>query len=271
LKERADKASIKDDTKRLRWLHRHLGKLHLDEITPDILDRVIDAKQAEGVKNATVNRYLALIRAILRRAARKWRWLNAAPEIEMLAEPKGRVRWLARAEADRLARALPEHVAEPYRFALATGLRQRNVFNLQWDQCDLARKTVWVHADQSKNGKALGVPLSSEALAVLRRQRGKHPTHVFVWCGRPIRRFDSETWKRGLRRAELGPDVCWHVATRHTWASWHVMEGTPLYVLKELGGWSTLAMVQRYAHLAPEHLRAYADNASRPLVTIASQ
>src|SRR5690606_34619199 len=37
---------------------------------------------------------------------------------------------------------------------------------------------------------------------------------------------------------------------RHTWASWHVQAGTPLMVLKELGGWETIEMVQKYAHLA---------------------
>jgi len=41
---------------------------------------------------------------------------------------------------------------------------------------------------------------------------------------------------------------------RHTWASWHVQPGTPLQVLKELGGWETLKMVQRYAHLSADHL-----------------
>jgi integrase len=53
----------------------------------------------------------------------------------------------------------------------------------------------------------------------------------------------------------------WH-DLRHTWASWHVQLGTPLYVLKELGGWETLEMVNRYAHLAPEHLKAHADRLS---------
>lgn len=41
---------------------------------------------------------------------------------------------------------------------------------------------------------------------------------------------------------------------RHTWANWHVQHGTPLHVLKELGGWETLEMVQRYAHLSADHL-----------------
>ncbi len=42
---------------------------------------------------------------------------------------------------------------------------------------------------------------------------------------------------------------------RHTFASRLVMAGADLLTVKELGGWRTLAMVQRYAHLAPGHLR----------------
>ena len=46
---------------------------------------------------------------------------------------------------------------------------------------------------------------------------------------------------------------------RHTWASWHIQEGTPLHVLQELGGWSTPEMVQKYAHLSSEHLAQWVD------------
>jgi integrase len=57
----------------------------------------------------------------------------------------------------------------------------------------------------------------------------------------------------------------WH-DLRHTWASWHVQAGTPIHVLQELGGWSDIRMVQKYAHLAPEHLAEYADLLSSPKV-----
>ena len=50
---------------------------------------------------------------------------------------------------------------------------------------------------------------------------------------------------------------------RHTWASWHVQRGTPLNVLKELGGWQTLEMVQKYSHLAPSHVERWAGNVAR--------
>jgi hypothetical protein len=41
------------------------------------------------------------------------------------------------------------------------------------------------------------------------------------------------------------------------------MEGVDLLAIKVLGGWKTLSMVQRYAHLSPGHQR----NAIERLVT----
>lgn len=46
----------------------------------------------------------------------------------------------------------------------------------------------------------------------------------------------------------------------YTWASWHVQAGTPLFSLKELGGWETLEMVKKYAHLNADHLMAHASS-----------
>lgn len=69
-----------------------------------------------------------------------------------------------------------------------------------------------------------------------------------------------KAWKSACRKAGI-KNFRWH-DLRHTWASWHVQLGTPLYVLKELGGWATLEMVNRYAHPAPEHLKAHAERVS---------
>ncbi len=49
---------------------------------------------------------------------------------------------------------------------------------------------------------------------------------------------------------------------------WHVQAGTPLNILQELGGWESIEMVRRYAHLSADHLAEYAGNISGPqLVT----
>ena len=39
---------------------------------------------------------------------------------------------------------------------------------------------------------------------------------------------------------------------RHTFASWLAMAGADLLIIKEVGGWKTLAMV--HAHLTPNRL-----------------
>ena len=70
--------------------------------------------------------------------------------------------------------------------------------------------------------------------------------------------IDREDFKRALQRAGIS-DFRFH-DLRHTWASWHVQSGTPLMVLKELGGWETIEMVQKYAHLNAGHLLQYANH-----------
>jgi integrase len=115
---------------------------------------------------------------------------------------------------------------------------------------------AWIHADQAKARKALAVPLNGDALTVLRRRQGVHPEFVFTYEGKPVARTTTKAWAAALERAGIR-DFRWH-DLRHTWASWHVQSGTSLQELMELGGWSSMEMVLRYAHLAGEHLRGAA-------------
>ena len=131
------------------------------------------------------------------------------------------------------------------RFSLATGLRESNVTGLEWSQVGLARRVAWIHADQSKSGKAIGIPLNKEAVVVLRGQQGNHVRRVFAYGGKPVAKANTKAWRNALVRAGID-NFRWH-DLRHTWASWHVQNGTPLHILQELGGWSEIRMVQRYA------------------------
>jgi integrase len=143
------------------------------------------------------------------------------------------------------------------RFALATGLRQRNVARLEWSQVDIERRAAWIHADQAKARKAIPVALNDTAVAVLKRQAGKHPQFVFTYSGRPVGQVNTKAWKNALRRAGI-EDFRWH-DLRHTWASWLTQSGVPLNALQEMGAWQSSEMVRRYAHLAPEQFQRYAE------------
>jgi integrase len=261
LDETSNKKTHSDDISALRFAHPYLEGKFLDEITRAHMDELTEAKKATGVKNATVNRMLEVIRAILNRAVKEWEWVDKTPSIRMLPEAGRRVRWLTHIEAERLLLELSPHLNAMARFSLATGLREANVYGLEWSQVDLQRKVAWIHADQTKAKKAIGVPLNTDAIEVLREQVGKHLTRVFTYKGKPVGTCNTASWRKALKRAGID-DFRWH-DLRHTWASWHVQAGTPLNVLQELGSWSDIRMVQRYAHLAPEHLAKHANRIVR--------
>lgn len=159
----------------------------------------------------------------------------------------------------KLLLELPTHLRDVAAFALATGLRRANITGLTWEQVDLQRKLAWVHPDQAKARKAIAVPLNDMAMSVVGRQAGLHQVYVFTYQGEPIFQVSTKAWYRALERAGI-ENFRFH-DLRHTWASWHVQNGTPLFALQELGGWETERMVRRYAHLAADHLAAYAGHA----------
>ena len=128
---------------------------------------------------------------------------------------------------------------------------------------------AWMHPDETKAGNAIGVPLNETACQILRKQQGLHKRWVFVHT-RPAYRSDgtktaavrkmrtdsNKAWKGALKRAGIS-NFRFH-DLRHTWASWLVQSGVSLLALKEMGGWETLEMVQRYAHLSAGHLTEHA-------------
>lgn len=250
LHETAHKKTNRDDAAKLKWLAPHFAALELTAITADRI-RQIAAKKASESTTSTANRYLALIRAILRRAAYEWQCIDKPPFVRLYPEKTRRVRWLTPEQAAQLLEELPEHHLQPVLFALATGLRQSNVLNLTWQQVDLKRRTAWLFGDQVKNGEDLHISLNDTAMAVLYARRWIHRTHVFTYKGRPIKRLTTRAWYKALKRAGI-ENFRWH-DLRHTWASWLVQQGTPLYAVQEMGGWKTAAMVRRYAHLSPAH------------------
>jgi len=258
LKLKEGKKSYDRNVGKLNYLKSHLGGLPLNKIDAELIEG-IGLSKAKATSGATANRYLAVIRAVMRLAANKWNWIGMAPVIDMFEEGEGRIRWLTRDEAESLIDELPSHQKAMVQFALSTGLRQSNILGLEWSQVDLERKIVWIHPDQAKAKRGIGVPLNNEAFEVLVAQLEKHDKFVFTYQGKNLVTANTRAWGKALERAGI-EDFRWH-DLRHTWASWHVQSGTPLHILKELGGWRTMAMVQRYAHLAPEHLAAYVDNA----------
>ena len=168
---KANLRSIKDVRRICYKLDPYLGRLMLEQITGDVIWSIIQGELGKGNKPATVNRYLALIRSLLRMARDEWQWMDSMPKIRLLSGEVERDRWLNREEANRLIDLAPDHLAALIRFALATGCRAKEITGLEWNRVDLERRTAWL--DQTKNGTPRGVPLNYDAVATLKEQLGK--------------------------------------------------------------------------------------------------
>ena len=266
LDETTHKRSRSKDIAILNWLDPWTGGKYLDEVDRALIDQIKEERLKVG-SASTANRYLAVIRSILRKAWQEWEWLDRVPKVTLYRENEGRIRSLTREEFDRLYAELPGHLAAMALFSVHTGLRQANVRDLQWQQVDLALRHAWVEAEKHKNGKPHAVPLNDIAMLVLVQQAGEHPTNVFTYAGKPISNVSTKAWWAALERAGI-QDFRWH-DLRHTWATWHRQQGTPTHELQRLGGWKTLSMVERYAHIAPEGLQFAASRLDNPLQSYA--
>jgi integrase len=200
LEEFADKASLSDDRDHLKKLDPYLRNMRLDAIDMAVLQPFVhDRKTRDDVSNATVNRALEVARRILNVAHQDWRWLRAVPKIRMLKEPRRRVRFLRREEADRLIEALPEHMKPIVRFALATGCRAGEILGLEWARVDLKRQVAWLDHGTTKNGDGRGIPLNADAVAALESTYGQHPR----WCFTSRANVSSRVPRRGIRPSDV--------------------------------------------------------------------
>lgn len=252
--------SINDIRVQLIWIGLAWDKKQVVKIDRPAIVSLMDAKQAKGATGATLNRYVSTIRRVLFYALERG-WIPALPLVPSYKEEARAHPMLSAEQEAALLAELPEHIKPLFRFALATGLRKANVTHLEWGRVDLETCFARIEGDQAKAGKRIGVPLNSEAMDVLWGQFNspdKHPRWVFHHNGKPIVQPAGVAWQSAVKRAGL-EGLRWH-DLRSVWASRHGMAGTPPNALMELGGWSSLAMVQKYTTLAPGYVAQFADN-----------
>lgn len=250
-----------------KHLYRAFSGKDLAMLTPATIRAYLDARQAAGAQPGTVNRELGLLSSAWNYALQEWEWdLPPNPVAgRRLREPEGRVRWITREEAARLieaAEAEPkaEHLSDFIRLALHTGCRRDELLGLEWSRVDLGSGLLLLEAAHTKAGRRRSVPLNTTARAALlsrKRFREAHcPESRWVFAHASGERIQQtrRSFMSACRRAGI-EDFRIH-DMRHTCAAWLVSAGVPLTEVRDLLGHSTIGMTERYAHLAPERVRA---------------
>lgn len=243
------------------WFIEQIEDDPVSVIDREVIAGLRDLSLEEGRSKATVDRHMAVLRAILNKAAAAFSFV--APHVPMFNPPKRDMNWVTHDQFKRLERELPKHLALAARFAAYSGLRMRSMLRLTWDRVDLRHRRLWVPGAQMKGKNAHGLPINRELAKVLRQLKTLNPTgeHVFQYDNAPIDDCNTEAFKKAVERSGVGP-LRWH-DLRHTFAAWAVQSGVTLMELMQLGGWKTYSSVLRYAHLAPDHLAKAADRVAR--------
>lgn len=277
---------------RYRYLCTQVGKVPLSDFTAFRINKFQSQRKKEGVSDATINRDVSAILAMLRHAV-NMSLLTELPlkgKVQKNREPLENPRYLFPEEESRLREALatrdagkreerkrynewrqerdyplfPEiglysdYLAPLVLTAMLTGLRRGELFNLAWQDIDLQAGEVVVRAKGAKSGKTRTVPLRDECrevLATWKQLTEYSQPGDYVFPNKKGERLDNvKTSFSNLLKAADITGFRFH-DLRHHCASMLVQADVSLYTVKEWLGHSDFKMTQRYAHLAPDNLK----------------
>lgn len=233
---------------------RHFGVTPLGKIDQDAIDKGSRKLYPKASDATRVRQFYTPTSAVLAHGAKRG-W--CAPLI--IERPKVSLppfRWLTPDKAERLIEASSDHLRPLVTFLLYTGARTGEALWLDWANVDLIRGHVIF--PMTKNGDSRGVPLHPRLVASLANLRHREGEVFRRPDGLPYERtkggddtsggtrikkaFDGACRRAGI--ADFTPHGC-----RHTWATWHYAANRDLTALQKLGGWKSVAMVFRYAHV----------------------
>lgn len=227
--------------------------------------------KTEAAPATVVRHVVSPINSILEHSSRRG-WCER-PRLEWPKVPKSKPVVLLPNQAEALIAASAPHFAPIALFLICTGARVGETLRLDWSDVDLAGRRCVFWEGTTKTGKRRVVELVPRVLAMLaalplrngrvfRRDDGQPYTYE-NGLGSPIK----TAWRAACARAGLPGEMrpsrnsglgrkfsAIHTPhdCRHTWASWHYALHRDLLKLKHDGGWSSVRMVEHYAHLIPD-------------------
>lgn len=287
--------NLKTGEKTVAAIKRNFGdffSLPLNEISILAIEQWRSERLKSGAKPSTINRDITSLRGLLSKAVqwelvedhplRKLKQLriDKSPNVRYLSKNEGK-RLLAALEARdqeikdarqrgnnfRKARRYPllpsmdkhtygDRLTPMVILSLKTGMRQGELFGLQWKDVSFPESIITLRAEINKSHRTRHIPLSpaaKQALVSWEQQNEETEGEELVFPSADGVKLDNvkRSWGRVLKDAKI-TKFRWH-DMRHDFASKLVMKGAPLNTVRDLCGHADLGTTLRYAHLAPEH------------------
>lgn len=249
-----------------KWLRPALGSMPVSRLRPSHVEHLLLHVANQGKSAQTARHILALV-------SQMWNMAllhdivsgeNPCSRVKKPQQDSRRTRFLTPDEASLLLQALKGRSKDTYDAAvlsLFAGLRAGEIHALRWADVNLESGTLYIRDPKNKHSRYAYI--CAEIMDVLKSRQAEESKAelIFPSTAGTRRLAVSDSFERTVKALGLNENitdarqkVVFHTL-RHTFASWLVQRGTPLYTVAELMGHSSLEMTKRYAHLAPDTVR----------------
>ena len=246
----------------------HLSVLNnktLQEITTLDAEKIINSIIKRGLAVRTAEYVVSVLRHALNKAVeRGYLQVNPVSKIKVPRKDNRRIRFLTKDEAIKLLDELKKKSQRTYEMSflsLYTGMRFGEVANLTWQDIDFDNGIIYIKDPKNRKGRVAYMIEEVKEFLLNKKQNSDTNSLIFSTKNNDKMTAITNSFKHAVNRLGLNKDitdprdkVVFHTL-RHTFASWLVQAGTPLYTVKELLGHKSIAMTERYSHLAENTMR----------------
>lgn len=249
-----------------KWVFPHLGKTPLQSITPVLVENLAAKATVAGKSAATVRHLLAIVSQVWNMAKIHGLVDGESPcgKVKKPRKDNRRMRFLTPEEARRLLDALAARSPDTHDTALLSlfcGLRAGEIHNLTWGDVNFDGGTLYIRDPKNKHSRHAFMTDEVRHMLMNRQDGQAKIDFVIPAENGGQRKWVSDTFERVVTALGFNDEITdarqkivFH-SLRHTFASWLVQDGTPLFTVAELMGHTTLEMTKRYSHLAPDTMR----------------
>jgi integrase len=260
----SDDSWRREDSLYRLWISPIIGEKPMKNVSQINIQKIRENMEDEGLSARSICYAYDVIRQVYNFANRSNLTNCKSPTIGVKKPKKDnkRYRFLTFDESNRLLNELKIKYPEIYEISsisLYCGLRAGEIFSLTWADVDLKNERLNVRDTKAANRFPLMINEIKEIFH--NKKRGSPHDLVFPSRNGKKRKAISKSFMRTVNKLGLNDGctdprnkVVFHTL-RHTYASWLVQDGTPLFEVAKHLGHSTIAMTERYSHLAPKNFQ----------------
>ena len=261
--EVAHSRSVKHYKARMIALRASFDRERVREVDTPRLRRYIQERERAGVKPATIQVELAVLRRAFNLAHQDGR-IGSVPTFPTIRVDNARQGFFEQGDFEAVVKLLPPYLKDVARFAYLSGWRKEEILGLLWSEVDMAGRIIKLSPERSKNKKGRVLALVGELWEIIERRQGYRGVPFpdgadFYFCpfvfhreGQPIRHIRG-AWMTACRRAGV-EGMLFHDMRRTTVRNL-LRAGVSQRTAMEVTGHKTASVFMRYDIVSEDDIR----------------